>query len=551
MRRAAAAGALLALLGTLAVAATAITALAASGPADVILTGGRVFTSDPDRPWAEAVAVRGDRISAVGTSREVEKLAGPKTRRIDLAGRLVVAGFNDAHAHIGPRASAVRLKLPEPEPTFTDVLTELRKAAFSNPTDTRFFASVGSAVFDDPRAARFILDEAARGRFVWLTSFTGHGVLASSTALRALGIPEEPVDPAGGWFERVAGSNRASGVIREYAQYALGRRLTQAEGPDAAAQAWRDTAATAVRFGVTTIQNMSNTLPVSVAVSAAIAAEVPIRVRQIRFPMTDTKGRRPDDDRPDGRVSKAARVAASGIKWILDGTPIERGAAMREPYADRPGERGRLNFSEAEIRKILEEAKASGEPLMLHCAGDETAAAVLRQMEATGGESVWGKRRVRIEHGDGLMEDLWPHARRLGVVVVQNPAHFTFPDVFVKRLGPERAARYQPVKSLAAAGIPLAIGSDGPLNPFLNLLWATTDPNHPAEALSREQAVVAYTRGSAYAEFAENEKGTLRPGYLADLAVLSQDVFTIDAAKLPETESVLTMVGGRVVYEKK
>jgi predicted amidohydrolase YtcJ len=158
---------------------------------------------------------------------------------------------------------------------------------------------------------------------------------------------------------------------------------------------------------------------------------------------------------------------------------------------------------------------------------------------------------VRIEHGDGLMEDLWPQARRLGVVVVQNPAHFTFPDVLVKRLGPERAARYQPVKSLAAAGIPLAIGSDGPLNPFLNLLWATTDPNHPAEALSREQAVVAYTRGSAYAEFAENEKGTLRPGYLADLAVLSADIFTIDAAKLPETESALTMVGGKVVYEKK
>jgi len=536
----------------LALAAASLTAVPkpAPLPADLILTGGKVFTADPEHPWAEAVAVRGDRIAAVGTSANVGRLAGPKTRRIDLAGRVVVPGFNDAHDHVGPRPAGVRLELSAPEPSFDEVLTVLRKAAFSHPADTRFFGEVGSAVFDNPRATRFILDEAARGRFIWLTSFTGHGVLASTAALRALGVPDEPEDPAGGRFERLAGSRRANGVIREYAQWGLERKLYRAEGPAAAAEAWRDKAAEAVRLGVTTIQNMSDALPASEAADAAVAAEVPIRVRQIRFPMTDATGRRTADERA-AWSSKIGRVTVSGFKWILDGTPIERGAAMRSDYGDRPGERGRLNFSDAEIRKILEEAKASGEPLMLHCAGDEAAAAVLRQMEATGGERAWSKRRLRIEHGDGLMEDLWPAARRLGVVVVQNPSHFTFAEMFVRRLGGERAPRYQPVKSLTAAGIPLAIGSDGPLSPFLNLMWATTNPNHPAEALTREQAVVAYTRGSAYAEFAENEKGTLRPGYLADLAVLSQDVFTIAAEKLPATESVLTMVGGRVVYEKK
>jgi predicted amidohydrolase YtcJ len=521
------------------------------GSVDVILTGGRIFTADPGRPWAEALAVRGERVAAVGSSGEIERLAGPKTRRIDLAGRVVIPGFNDAHAHIAPRATAVRLKLPQPDPSLDDVLSELRKTAAANPGDVRIFASVGPAVFDDPRASRFLLDQTAPGRFVWFTSFTGHGVLASTAAFRALGIPEEPEDPAGGWFERSAGSRRASGVIREYAHFVYGRRFAQAEGPAAAAEVWRRTEQEAVRLGITTIQNMSDGLPAGDAAAAAVAAEVPIRIRLIRFPMTDVSGRRISDETKGGRQPASARVAISGWKWILDGTPVERGAAMREPYVDRPRERGRLNFPETEIRKMLEEAKASGEPLMLHCAGDDVTAAVLRQMDATGGERVWKMRRVRIEHGDGLMPDLWPAARRLGVVVVQNPAHFLFPEMFVARLGPERAARYQPLRSLMASGIPLAIGSDGPLNPFLNLMWAVTDPNHPKEALSREEAVAAYTWGSAYAELAEKDKGMLRAGYLADLAVLSADIFTIDAEKLPETESVLTMVGGRIVYERK
>ena len=547
--RATAPGALLALLTFGASTLLALPKPAADRAPTVILTGGRVFTSDPDRPWAEAVAVRGDRIAAVGKSAEIEKLAGPKTRRIDLAGRVVVPGFNDAHDHVGPQPSGVRLELSGQDPSLDEVLTVLRKAAFSHPADTRFFGEVGAAVFDDPRATRFLLDEAARGRFIWLASFTGHGVLASTAALRALNVPEEPEDPMGGRFERVAGSRRANGVIREYAQWGLERKLAQAEGPAAAAAAGRDKAAEAVKLGVTTIQNMSDALTAREAADAAIAAEVPIRVRQIRFPMTDPNGRRSEDEGASWR-SRIGRVSISGFKWILDGTPVERGAAMRAPYADRPDERGRMNFPESEIRKMLDEAKSKGEQIMLHCAGDEAAAAVLRQMEAAGGERAWSRRRARIEHGDGLMEDMWPLARRLGVVVVQNPAHFIYPEMFGKRMG-ERAPRYQPVKSLLSAGIPLAIGSDGPLNPFLNIMWATTNPRSPAEALTREQAVIAYTRGSAYAEFAETEKGVLRPGYLADLSVLSQDVFTIDAAKLPETESVLTMVGGRVVYEKK
>jgi hypothetical protein len=184
-------------------------------------------------------------------------------------------------------------------------------------------------------------------------------------------------------------------------------------------------------------------------------------------------------------------------------------------------------------------------------AGDRTAETFLNAMDATGGEKVWSKRRVRMEHGDGLLPDLFPRAKRLGVVVVQNPIHFTFGELFVKRFGEKRAHELQPLHSLLDAGIPLAIGSDGPVNPFLNIMLASTFSRNPSEALTREQAVTAYTLTSAYAEFAEKDKGSLEPGKLADLAILSQDIFKIRAGNLPTTESVMTLVGGKIVYDAK
>ena len=145
------------------------------------------------------------------------------------------------------------------------------------------------------------------------------------------------------------------------------------------------------------------------------------------------------------------------------------------------------------------------------------------------------------------VEDLLPRAARLGVVVVQNPTHFTIGELLVERFGVRH--RYQPLRSLLQAGVRLALGSDGPMNPFLNILLASTHPARPEEALTRVQALDAYTRGSAFAEHAEGEKGTLAPGQLADLAVLSRDIFQVHADELPATTSVLTIVGGQVVHD--
>jgi predicted amidohydrolase YtcJ len=172
-------------------------------------------------------------------------------------------------------------------------------------------------------------------------------------------------------------------------------------------------------------------------------------------------------------------------------------------------------------------------------------------MQSAGGKQVWAKQRLRFEHGDGLTPDLIPRVKELGIVVVQNPSHLTVANLNPDLNGLFEKLKVQPLRSLLAAGIPVALGSDGPTNPYLNIMFASLDPNRPSEAMTREQAVIAYTLTSAYAEFAEKDKGSLEPGKLADLAVLSKDFFTVDAAELPKTESVLTIVDGKIVYDGK
>jgi len=159
----------------------------------------------------------------------------------------------------------------------------------------------------------------------------------------------------------------------------------------------------------------------------------------------------------------------------------------------------------------------------------------------------WPARRVRIEHGDGVIGDLIPRAARLGVIVVQNPSHLSLGELARARFGPGHA--YQPLRSLLKAGIHVALGSDGPMNPYLNIQLAAAHPARPEEALTLPEALDAYTTGAAFAEHAEAEKGTLAPGQLADLAILSQDIFAVPAERLAATRSVLTLVGGEVVFE--
>jgi len=161
----------------------------------------------------------------------------------------------------------------------------------------------------------------------------------------------------------------------------------------------------------------------------------------------------------------------------------------------------------------------------------------------------WKSKRVRIEHADGVTDDLVQRAQRLGVVLVLNPTHFAPPEMIFARYSPN--THFFAFRSYIEAGIPVALGSDGPMNPFLNVMLASMHPSRPMEAVSLETAVRAYTLGSAFAEFAEHDKGTLVKGRLADLTVLSRDIFAAPIAQLPETRSVLTIIGGKIVHDAR
>jgi predicted amidohydrolase YtcJ len=528
--------------------------------ADVVLLDGKVFTADSTHLWAEAVAISGERIVAVGTSAEVRRWVGAKTNVIDLGGRVVVPGFNDAHQHISaaPEGAWVRLGGEGllPDPPLAQVLDSLAAAAARAPRGTWLRGGVGESVINSATSLRDALDRVTPDHPVFLSAAgTGHGRVLNSAALRSLGITDATPDPLGGWLVR-DGAGRPNGVLHEYAMLNAEVRLVSRRPDTVHAAAIRAANAEALPLGITSIQDMATFTAPALTLRAVRDARPDVRLRVIRMPSTDaTSGMA--EWRAAERVvplPSGSMARVGGVKWALDGTPVERLAVMRAPYADRPEWYGHLDLPADTIRAILREALAhkpgAEHQLMLHASGDSVLALTLRLMSELAPDTAWQRRRVRIEHGDGLTDDLWPLARRLGVIVVQNPAHFATPDgMMVARLGEARARRFQPFRSLAAAGIPIAIGSDGPTNPFVNLMFATLHPTNPSEAISREAAVIAYTLGSAYAEFAEHEKGRLVPGQLADLAVLSQDIFTVQPQALPGTTSVLTLVGGRVVHD--
>ncbi|MBF9222200.1 amidohydrolase [Hymenobacter ruricola] len=539
-------------------AAAAIVGLAgsvraqSSAPPDIILTGGKIFTAELTQPYAQALAVRGERVVAVGTTAQITRLAGPATRRIDLRGRTVVPGFNDAHTHLPPgHLPGHFFDFPQadmiPGPRTAQVLDTVAALAGREPAGTWLIGEIGRDALVDPQLRRADLDLVAPRHPVLLRTPWGHGSIVNTAALRLLEIEDSDVAPLGGTYGRLPDVGQLNGLLSEYGDWAPRRAFSGKIADSAWVRPLKAYGAEALRFGITSAQNMADALPPDQTLRVVKAAQLPLRLRIIPFPMTSKWGiNRREWAGVERHPAPLARV--DGVKYILDATPLEGGALMRRPYPGQPGWYGKLNFPVDTVRQLLRTALAGPEPLMLHISGDSTASLVLRLMSQLGDDATWRRKRVRFEHGDGLTADLQPRARALGIVVVQNPSHFTNAALDKQHGAPPEL--HGSFRSLLESGVPFALGSDGPSNPYLNILLAVTLAD-PKEALTREQAVRAYTAGSAYAEFQEQEKGTLAPGKLADLAVLSQDIFTAPLPALPGTVSELTMVGGQVVYEAK
>lgn len=522
-------------------AITMLLAATQAAATDLVLHGGRIWTGDEANPAATAIAIDDGLVTAVGDDAGILALADAGTQRIDLGGRRVVPGINDAHVHLDATAAHERLDVPFPEPSAEQVLAALR----SQPRDGQapILATIGRAAFDDPRLRLQPLDDLHPTRPVLLLGSTGHGAVVNTAALRAWEIdPDAPIP--GGWYGR-DDAGRFDGRLHEYARWHVQRRMPAPEDAPATPAGLQREARELLKHGITSVQNMPLAGDPAAFAAAWASAGAPLRMRLVRFPMP----KRLDDPLPGIDLPRDAgkRLVVHGTKWILDGTPVERDAALLAPY---PGSTraGRLNFGEADIAALLREANARGDQLLFHTSGDATVTALFDAMEAVAPTGTWRARRVRVEHGDGITPALRARAAALGVIVVQNPSHFAYPLADFAPLMRERG--FQPLKDLLDAGIPLALGSDGPPNPWLNMMWAAAPGARPDQALTREQVLHAYTAGSAYAEFEEDGKGKLSPGYVADLAVLSQDV--LDAAvplqALPATTSLLTLVDGGIAW---
>jgi predicted amidohydrolase YtcJ len=526
---------------------------------DLILFNGDVFTADARHPHADAFAVENGRYIAVGTNAAIRALAVPSTRLIDAGGRRVIPGLIDAHIHVDSPMPGRSIDLAGPlfpGPTADETLAAVADAVKAGPG---WLSGVtGYPVFNDSRDWRSALDAVAPTNPVLLVGCCGHAMMLNSRAMEALGVTDDIEDPIGGRWGRTA-TGRLDGQVYENATIWVSRRAA-AMDPIAqrSAGSIRRVADVYARWGVTSVNQMAHEAPLPEVRAALERAGVPIRwtVYAWGLPQVAIADAWREVDTDGGVWPALTRLG--GSKWVLDASPLERGALQLDDYADRPAWRGRSNYTAAQLKDILAGALASSHQVALHTVGDGEAEMLLRLMAELAPPDRWKKARVRVEHGDGMFGDRLARAAALGIVIVQNPVHL---DGLLVEGGQTmqqarwgaRSKQFQPLKSILAAGVHLAFASDSVnanvvANPFLNIMIASTYPNNPTEAITREQALAAYTTGGSYAERQEMVKGRISVGLVGDWAVLSQDILNVPASALPATVSLLTAVAGKIIY---
>ncbi|MBC7904105.1 MAG: amidohydrolase [Gemmatimonadaceae bacterium] len=519
--------------------------------AELVLLNGNIFTADNLRPYAEAIAITGNTIMAVGSNAEILNMAGPNSRRINLKGKTVIPGINDAHYHHSTLYNARTIVYPKngEEPkwkSITDSIVKITKKLDSGKIICGYF---GSDIATDTSINRNLLDQFSVNHPIFLFSYWGHTTILNSAAIKYIGLDEHCADPKGGYFERFKDTNLINGRVHELAQFSLD--YSKLTSPELFSQSLKNLSKEALQYGITTIQNMC-TAGSPKKYSTVLDENIfPLRMRLIRWCLQNSDGTLAVPDAT--MMSKefgSPLFSVSGTKWMLDGTPIDQRSEIREGYRSPDGWHGKMNFTPADIDSFLCEASRRNDQVMFHVAGDKTLECLLDAMERQTSID-WPEKRVRIEHGDGILPDLMERVKKLGLIVVQNPTHFSSVILWHERYKGAMEEFAMPLRSLIRNDIPVALGSDGPLNPFLNIMLACLHPYNLDEALTVEEAVIAYTSNSAYAEMTERWKGRLVRGMVADLAVLNQDIFSVPLHRLPATVSLLTIVDGKIVYEKK
>jgi predicted amidohydrolase YtcJ len=539
-----------------------------SGPVDLIITNGKVYTGSAD-DFAEAIAVRNNKILRVGTNREIKRLRRPQTTMVDAHGAAVLPGFNDAHVHFLDGGLSLSTLDLGGASTMEAIAARVREYAAAHP-DRPWIEGQGwyYASFPGGAPTRQQLDALVPDRPAFLAAFDGHTGWANSKALALAGINRHTRSPRHGTIVKDARSGEPTGVLKESAQDLVTKVMPQPTRDDRL-KALRAAIQEAQRLGVTSIQNASGspeelglydelrkTGDLQVRVYSALSVDGDTLTPALATEYAAVRKQYPDDP----------LFKAGAIKLIADGVVESYTAALLEPYANKPV-RGTPRYTPEALDALVSSLDHDGWQIFVHAIGDRAVRMTLDayQQAAAANRPPAHGRRHRVEHIETVDRADIPRFGALGVIASQQPYHGTpvvdEPDIWSANLGPQRASRGWASRSLGDSGARLAFGSDWPvmtLDPRYGIYTAVTRQTPdgrpesgwiPEERLALSAAIDAYTSGAAYASFDEHRKGRLQRDMLADIVILSSDIFAPDARILDAVVDT-TIFDGKIVYTR-
>jgi predicted amidohydrolase YtcJ len=530
------------------------------GPPDTIFVNGDIYTQATP-PRVQAMAVRDGRILAVGTNEDVRKLKGARTQLVDLGGHFVMPGFNDAHVHL----EHAGLELLSVDLRGTQSLQEMQQriaasAKTAVPGEWLVGGGWDQTLWTDGKLpTRQDIDSVSGGHPAVFSRVDGHIAIANTAGLKAGGVTPQTQAPEGGKIDHDA-NGEPTGILRETA-----RGLVESKIPPPSRSRIRRAAelalADAARWGITSAQDNSSWEAFLVYEDLEREGKLTLRISEwltFNDPLSLLETHRAHHPADDPMLHTAM------LKGFMDGSLGSRTAALLAPYSDDPGNSGLPQYEQDKLNRMAIERTLAGFQIGFHAIGDRAVQMALdafAEAERSAKENHQTRDfRFRIEHDQVVTSGQLTQYKTLGVVASVQPNHLlTDMHWVMERIGTERAKTSYPWKEFLDDGIPLAFGTDypvEPITPFRGLYAAVTRQNEagtssyfPEQKLTIEQAIAAYTTGSAYAQFAEKGKGTLSPGMLADFVVLDRDLTNVAPPEILKTRVLRTVVGGTTVYE--
>jgi len=547
--------------------AALVRAQSASPVADTVIVNARIYTVNARQPWAEALAIHGDRVLAVGSSKEIAVYRGASTRVIDGMGKLVLPGFTDCHIHFMDGSLGLTQVDLNGAKSIAEIQKRVKEYAAAHPHEEWIagmgwtYPTFGPSALPDKK----FLDEVVPDRPVYMQAFDGHSSWANSKALAMAGITRKTPDPPNGKIVR-NDKGEATGALKESAGDLVAKLMPKPTHEERLA-ALRLGMHEANRFGLVRVHSAGQDFE-WLDFYNELRQQHQLSVRFYVAYFLD-----PPELTPDAieKIEQARRtyhddwISGGVVKTMLDGVVEAHTAAMLAPYSDDPAQIGKLFWDPAKYKQAITELDRRGLQIFTHAIGDKAVRLALDAYQSATDTNHTHDMRPRIEHIETISAQDIPRFGKLGVVASFQPLH-AYPDddtlgIWARNVGKERAQRAWVWHSIESAGGVLAFGSDWPvvtLNPWPGVQNALTrqttegDPPGgfvPRERVSLENTIKAYTLGAAFAGHREKTEGSLEPGKLADLIVLSQDLFKIEPTEIAKTEVLLTMVGGKVVYQ--